>query len=110
MPKKKNDLNFYIEQTKKAMLSLGVYRSEFDQAIEIYSKLLVEYNELKKIVTVEDMNARTNGVMTLENLRKDIAKYSDMLCLNPKVFTKTNIKPQASKSKLEKAMELIASG
>ena len=43
---------------------------------------------LKNELTISDFQTRTDGVISLEKLRADIAKYSDMLCLNPKVFEK----------------------
>ena len=47
-------------------------------------------------------------VATLESLRKDIATYSDRLCLNPKAFkaVSSNISTETT-SKLDRAMEAL---
>lgn len=97
-------------KTVEAMTNLGVYRPDYDQIIDIYSKLLEQYEKLKSNVSIEDLKTRTQSVITIENLRRDIAKYSDMLCLNPKVFEKTNIKDRPKMSKLDAALERIANG
>ena len=65
---------------------------------------------MKNELTISDFQTRTDGVISLEKLRADIAKYSDMLCLNPKVFEKTKIKETPKKSKLEAAMEALTNG
>lgn len=107
MPRRIVRAEMFEIKTIDAMKSLGVYRPEYDQIIYIYSKLLEQYEELKKEVGLEELQRRTDAVITLENLRKDIAKYSDLLCLNPKVFEKTKIKDVPKKSKLEEALERL---
>lgn len=110
MPRRTKRAESFEIQTIEAMKSLGVYRPEYGRIIYIYSKLLEQYEELKKEVTLQDLALRTDSVITLENLRRDIAKYSDMLCLNPKIFEKTKIKEAPKKSKLEEALEKIQNG
>ena len=58
----------------------------------------------------EESGLTTPGVITLERLRSDIAKYLDMLCLNPKIFEKTTIKEKPKLSKLDAALSKIADG
>lgn len=98
------------KKTIAAMQSLGTYRPEYNQVIEVYIKLIEQYEDLKNNLSMIDFITRTDGVLTLEKLRADIAKYSDMLCLNPKVFEKTKIKEAPKKSKLEAAMEALTDG
>ena len=99
-----------MEKTIDAMKKLGVYRPEYEQSIAIYSNLLEQYERLKKKVTNDDFIKRNDCVLSLENLRKDIAKYSDMLCLNPKTFEKINVKEPQKVSKLEDVLGRIANG
>lgn len=110
MPRRIIRAEMFEIKTIEAMQSLGVYRPEYNQIIYIYSKLLEQYEELKKEVGIVQLEQRTDAVITLENLRKDIAKYSDLLCLNPKVFEKTKIKDVPKKSKLEEALEKLGNG
>lgn len=92
------------------MKKLGVYRPEYDQLIAVYSGLLEQYERLRKETTDRTLIERKNSVVTIENLRRDIAKYSDLLCLNPRTFEKTTIKEPQKKSKLESALEMISNG
>lgn len=98
------------KDVKSAMESLGVYRAEYDPIIDKYVDISRQYAQLSRVITVEDMTERSKAVVTLEKLRADIARYSDMLCLNPKVFEKTKIKEKPVESKLEKAMAVLANG
>jgi hypothetical protein len=110
----------YIDETKKAMDSLGVYKPEYGKLIEIYAGLLDQYEMLIKMHRDQDFapteetaagGVKSNPVVKqLETLRKDILAYSDRLCLNPKAFDSTNIKPAPAKSKLDNVMELLNSG
>ena len=110
----------YNDETKKAMDSLGVYKPEYDKLIEIYAGLLDQYEMLivkhkaqdfAPTVTTAADGVKSNPVVKqLETLRKDILAYSDRLCLNPKAFDSTNIKPAPAKSKLDNVMELLNSG
>ncbi|MBO9598500.1 MAG: P27 family phage terminase small subunit [Cohnella sp.] len=108
------------------MQHLGVYSDNYEDAIDIYVGMLSQYKVLEK--QFEDSGCRltegytnkagaTNDRKTpiytaMESLRKDIAKYSDMLGLNPKAFEKfkkrdvpvrkpESIKPDKQPSKLE---------
>lgn len=104
MPRKAKKAETFKEKSIEAMKNLGVYRAEYDQVIDVYSKLLERYEELKATITIADYQKRTPAVISLENLRRDIAKYSDLLCLNPHIFEKTKVKEKPKLSKFEQAL------
>ncbi|WP_200895598.1 MULTISPECIES: P27 family phage terminase small subunit [unclassified Clostridium] len=97
------------EKLKKEVVAnmkhLGVYRNDFDHVIDVYVDMLVQYKSFEKQfadsgykITDEytnkagATNERKTPVYTaLESLRKDIAKYSDLLCLNPRAYEKVKI-------------------
>ncbi len=89
---------------------MGTYREEYAETIRICAELLSERESIKKMLESDDYVKRTPGVITLERLRSDIAKYLDMLCLNPKIFEKTTIKEKPKLSKLDAALSKIADG
>lgn len=82
------------------MKTLGVYKKEYNNLVDIYSGMLHQYHlfELEfegsgYQITEEYTNkaGATNQrkvplLTAMESLRKDIASYSDRLCLNPKVL------------------------
>lgn len=84
----------------REMKSLGVYKKEYNNLIDIYSGMLhqyhqfeIEFEESGYQITEEHTNkaGATNQrkvplLTAMESLRKDIASYSDRLCLNPKVL------------------------
>lgn len=90
------------EKVVADMKHLGVYRSDFDHTIDIYIDMLVQYEIFEEQfrstgykITEEYTNkaGATNDRKTpvytaLETLRKDIAKYTDLLCLNPRAYEK----------------------
>jgi phage terminase small subunit len=106
-----------FETTVERMKSLGVYKTEYDGIIYIYSQLCEQYETLtlkfeKSKYEYESFTAAGGAkkapiVATLETLRKDILGYSDRLCLNPKAYDAMNIKPAAKASKLDKAMDAL---
>lgn len=93
-----------------SMKKMGTYREEYAETIRICAELLSERESIKKMLESDDYVKRTPGVITLERLRSDIAKYLDMLCLNPKIFEKTTIKEKPKLSKLDVALSKIADG
>lgn len=93
-----------------SMKKMGTYREEYAETIRICAELLSERESIKKMLESDDYVKRTPGVITLERLRSDIAKYLDMLCLNPKIFEKTTIKEKHKLSKLDAALSKIADG
>lgn len=82
----------------KNMKTMGTYKKEFDQIIDIYAGMLYQYlffeDELEGMGyrITEDYtnkagatNQRKVPLLTaMESLRKDIISYSDRLTLNPK--------------------------
>lgn len=82
----------------REMKSLGTYKKEYNNLIDIYAGLLHQYQvfelqfeESGYQITDEYTNkaGATNQrkvpiVTAMESLRKDIVSYSDRLCLNPK--------------------------
>lgn len=93
-----------IRKTIKDMKMLGTYKKEFEPMIEIYAGMKHQYSVFEKqfeesdyLITEEYTNkaGATNQrkvplYTAMESLRKDIATYSDKLCLNPKSL---NIEP-----------------
>ncbi|OCS82352.1 hypothetical protein A6M13_07495 [Caryophanon tenue] len=80
------------------MKSLGTYKKEYNNLIEIYAGLLHQYQVFELQFEQSDYqiteeytnkagatNDRKRPIFTaMESLRKDIVSYSDRLCLNPK--------------------------
>lgn len=99
-----NTKESYINQVINEMKNLGTYKKEFNHLIDIYSGMLLQYRIFEKEfqesgfkITEEHTNKagatnqRKVPVLTaMESLRKDIASYSDRLCLNPKSL---NVEP-----------------
>ncbi len=81
-------------RTIEDMKRLGVYKSEYDQVIDIYAGLVEQHDALCKqfkdsghqvtVDTAQGNSKKAPVVAALESLRKDILAYSDRLCLNPK--------------------------
>jgi phage terminase small subunit len=95
------------------MKKLGVYKSQFNQLIDIYAELVSQYNRLTEefadggykieVETGQGGSKKSPIIATLETLRKDILAYSDRLCLNPRSLESvTPEKP--GKSKLAAAL------
>lgn len=84
------------------MKHLGVYRDDFENTIDVYVDMLIQYEAFRDQFNstgfkITDQytnkagatNERKTPVYTaLESLRKDIAKYTDLLCLNPRAYEK----------------------
>lgn len=102
-------------QTIKRMQHLGVYKEDYEHIIDIYVGMLSQYQAFEDQfeesgyqLTEEYTNkaGATNDRKTpiysaMEALRKDLAKYSDILCINPKSF-KSVKKPDVPKRVIEK--------
>lgn len=110
MPREITTADGFKKRTIESMKNLGTYRSEYDQIIDVYAKLLEQYEKLRKNIGLDDLMVRSDATITLEKLRTDIAKYADMLCLSPKSFEKAKIKEKPKKTKLEQALELMSNG
>lgn len=97
------------KQTVENMKSLGVYKKEYNDVIEIYTDTYHSYLLAQK--DFEDSgrqyetktaagNPKKSGIVdSIEKLRKDILQYSDRLCLNPKALENVTAERE-SKSKL----------
>lgn len=107
-------------EVKRKMKELGTYKKEYDQLIKIYAGMLHQYQEFEKQfeesgyqVTEEytnkagATNQRKVPIYTaMESLRKDIAAYSDRLCLNPKALENVTAEKE-SKSKLASVLSSL---
>lgn len=83
---------------------MGTYKKEYNELIEIYAGMLHQYILFEKQFEesgykVEEEYTNKAGATNMrkvplytamESLRKDIASYSDRLCLNPKSL---NVEP-----------------
>lgn len=104
-------------EIKKIMTDLGIYKKSYDRLIEVYAGLLYQYflfesqfEESGYKIEEEYTNKagatnmrKTPLYTAMESLRKDIATYSDKLCLNPKTLENLNIESE-SQSALEQAL------
>lgn len=100
----------FEKKLAEAMKNMGTYREEYNEAIRICAELLAERESIKKMLNDDDYVMRTPGVITVEKLRVDIAKYLDMLCLSPRVFEKTSVKEKPKVSKLDAALGALMNG
>ena len=96
------------------MKHLGVYRDDFEHTIDIYVGMLSQYQAFEQQfeesgyqITEEYTNkaGATNDRKTpiysaMESLRKDLATYSNLLCINPKSLECVK-KPEVSIRKKE---------
>lgn len=113
------------EKIKKQVIadmeSMGVYRVEYREAIDIFAGMLEQYKSMEQQfretgfrLTEEHTNRvgatnerKTPIYMALEKLRKDLATYSTLLCLNPKQVGSltTEVKKQTSLTEMIEKME-----
>ena len=88
------------------MKELNVYKKQYNQLIDVYSDLLLQYYILTKqfeesgyevVMETEKSGGKKSPVLaTLENLRKDIGTYSDRLMLNAKANKDSEISIKTS--------------
>lgn len=102
------------------MEELGTYKEQFENIIDVYAGLLHQYQNFEAQFeesgySIEEeytnkagaTNMRKTPLYTaMESLRKDIATYSDRLCLNPKSIESVNIEIKTP-SRLEMALEKL---
>ena len=95
------------------MKSLGNYKEEYDDAINVYLDLIIQYETFSKEFEKSGYkiseeytnkagatNQRKVPLLTaLETLRKDIITYSDRLRLNPKADS-VELEPETNKGNL----------
>ncbi len=101
------------------MISLGVYKPEFDPIIRIYCQLREQYDELTRRFEESDYDfaeetqtgtKKAPIVTTLESLRKDILAYAAQLGLTVQGLQKINpaeLKPKKKKTGLEAALDKL---
>lgn len=101
----------------KAMKELGVYKVQYEKLIDVYTGLMHQYLVFESQFEasgyqVEEEYTNKAGATNMrkvplytamESLRKDIAMYSDRLCLNPKAIENITVE-QKKQSTLEMAM------
>ena len=81
-------------RTISYMKELNTCKKQYNQLIEVYADLLLQYYILTKefedsgyqvMIQTEKSDGKKSPILaTLENLRKDIGTYSDRLMLNAK--------------------------
>ncbi|MBR1540701.1 MAG: P27 family phage terminase small subunit [Clostridia bacterium] len=101
------------------MKSLGIYKPEFMQIIEIYSGLLEQYERLNgqfirdgmnyEIITGVGGSKKAPIVATLEVLRKDILNYANQLGLTVRGLENISTEKPKKQSKLESALAELSS-
>ena len=91
MPRK-TETNYRLQIVRR-MERLGVYKAEYDGAIEILARLQKQYDALDKRfeeegypfeVETQQGTKKAPIVTTLESLRKDILNYMSALGLTPR--------------------------
>jgi hypothetical protein len=98
----------FISEIKRQMKSLGTYKKEYDRMIEIFAGMLHQYHVELYTNKAGATNERKTPLYTaMESLRKDIATYSDRLCLNPKSLESITIEQQ-NKSKLAQVLSELS--
>lgn len=112
------DFDQTFEKVKNDMIALGTYKPEFDDAIEIYAHMKVQYDEvfnrwvkggMKSQVKSSGGMKRSPVVAQLEELRKQMITYSDRLGLTPKALDSIkNNDSGKKKTELEISLEKIS--
>lgn len=102
------------------MKELGIYKKEYMEVINIFAGMIQQYEIFEEQFeesgfTIEEeytnkagaTNMRKTPLYTaMESLRKDIATYSNILCLNPKALEGIK-QEQESKSSLADVLSKI---
>lgn len=110
MARKQNTIK---NEIVKSMKTLGIYKPEYRNVINIFSGMLHQYEYFEEIFMAEGYQIeeeytnkagatnmrKTPLFSTMEKLRMDIATYSNLLCLNPKSLENVTAE-KANKSKL----------
>lgn len=102
------------------MVSLSVYKPEFDALIEVYSGMLAQYDILTKRLIEQEFDievetqrggSRKSATATAhEKLRYDLIMYSDRLMLNPKALTNHKAISSEKESRLSKVLSEMDKG
>lgn len=109
---RENVKSIYKSKIIDDMKGLGTYKPEFEQMVDIYADLLVQYRDTLQQCEVDkkehdeymlETGRKPPLILIMENLRKDIITYSDRLVLNPKSI-QGMIADEKPKSKLEEVL------
>ena len=97
-----NEIKEQVKQeTIENMKSLGTYKKEFNQLIDIYAGIVTQY--IKAVKDFEDSGylyetetaagnpKRSSLVAVMENLRGSIMVYNDRLALSPKSLERITV-------------------
>ena len=118
MARKKDSIKKMIISRMK---DLGTYKVQYMDVINIFAGMIQQYEVFEEEFVenggkIEEEYTNKNGATNMrktplytamESLRKDIATYSNLLCLNPRSLE--NVSAQAeSKSKLDSVLESLA--
>jgi phage terminase small subunit len=105
------------KKTIESMTSLGIYKKEYENVINIYVDTLYQYLKLNKdfeeggfeyeSYTAAGGAKKSPIVASLETLRKDILAYSDRLCLNPKSLETVSATENGNTSKLASVLSAM---
>lgn len=107
-------------QVVKEMKTLGVYKPEYRKMIKIFAGMVHQYEVFeekfeKSGYKIEEAYTNKAGATNMrkvplytamESLRKDIAAYSDRLCLNPKSLEAVTVEAQST-SKLASVLSKL---
>lgn len=107
-------------QIVKEMKSLGIYKPEYRKLVKIFAGMIHQYEVFEEQFEesgykIEEeytnkagaTNMRKTPLYTaMESLRKDIAAYSDRLCLNPKSLESVKVEAQNT-SKLASVLKKL---
>lgn len=104
------------KRTIDDMKSLGVYKDEYRDIIDIYADTYLSYLIAQKdfeeggrkyeTETAAGNPKKSAIVDSIEKLRKDILAYSDRLCLNPKALENVTAEKE-NKSKLASVLSSL---
>jgi len=111
----------FEKEVKREMKKLGVYKPQYVKIIKIFSGMLSQYQNFEEQFEESDYaltEAYTNKAgatnerkiplyTAMESLRKDLATYSTLLCLNPKATQVSNIKLTKGKGKDSKLTAVL---
>src|SRR5690554_2254688 len=107
-------------QIVKQMKNLGTYKLEYTKTIDIFAGMLLQYEIFEKELEnsgykIEEEYTNKAGATNMrkvplytamESLRKDIATYSNILCLNPRSLENVTAEKE-NKSKLASVLDKL---
>ncbi len=117
--KKEKDFKYYRKDIVKKMGAVGTYNKSFDHIIDVYSNMLLEYNQMLEKFTLNgseytikytNKSGATNYIkspeyLIIEKLRVDIISYSRELGLSPSGLKK--IKDDTADKKVSRLAEAL---